>query len=145
MGVYVPHQSKWRRAVAAAGAVTHQEVTLMSGKQPSGDQSAEFPERQEPEQIAVLMTQEQAYCASVALVDEVQKQIETLAFDGVNDLDEVHCNRIRSIDAQSNGRSLMRALNALEAIGWPHAHMREEFMHNLTEREASGVGPWSER
>jgi hypothetical protein len=119
----------------------------MSDRQPSDGGNLGIPARQEPEQIAVLLTQEQAYCASVALVDEVRKQISYLTGDEYRpgDIDEAHVGGMSSVDAQSTCRSLSRALCALEAVGWPHAHMRPEYMHNLTEREASGVGPWAGR
>jgi hypothetical protein len=117
----------------------------MSSTQPNGDPSAEIPERQPVPQIAVLLTREQAYTASVALVDEVEKQIRYLTGDEeAGDLGEAHIGGLSSIDAHSTARSLMRALSALEAVGWPHQHAWSGCIYSLSLAEASGRGPWGE-
>jgi hypothetical protein len=100
---------------------------------------------EQPEQIAVLLTQRQAYTASVALVDELQRQIEYLTGEDHLNLDEVHMGGIGSKDAQSTARGLSHVLNTLDAIGWPHKHWRDEYRGNLSELEAIGRSSWGER
>jgi hypothetical protein len=110
----------------------------MTIRQPNGDDPAAIPERQSVPEIAVLLDRRRAYTVACALVEEIRRQVEYLS----GDLDEARMGGGSSIDAQCTARALAHALDAIEEIGWPHAHYRAGFEHTMTEREAGGVGPW---
>jgi hypothetical protein len=118
----------------------------MTSRQPNGDDPAPIRER-EQEQVAVLLDQREAYTASVALVAQVETQIifPRGGDDSVVTLGDVRAGGIRSIDAQPSAMGLTRALTTLEAVGWPHQHERRDYVLNISECEASGIGPWGER
>jgi hypothetical protein len=99
-------------------------------------QPGPHPRRASPT-IAVVFTRREAYAASCALVRAVYEHAGSLE----GELEGGMVGGLHTVDAQSTTRRLAPLLDALEQLGWPHAHEWPGCEFTLSEGEED-VSPW---